>query len=107
MTEISYSIAKQFSLHPGPRYRHQGPFSGEALRTKLAKLLRENPNTVITINLDGTSGYGSSFLDEAFGGLVRSEGFEKIIRNRFKFISTIDPSYIQEIEESFSKARVI
>jgi len=29
----------------------------------------------VTVLLDGTSGYAGSFLDEAFGGLVREEGF--------------------------------
>lgn len=30
---------------------------------------------VVRVKLDGVSGFGSSFLEEAFGGLVRVEGF--------------------------------
>ncbi len=105
MIEVVYSIAKQFGRHPGPRLRTQGPQSGEALRAKLVRLLKENPLKIIAIDLDGTSGFGSSFLDEAFGGLIRSEGFEPAIIERFKFRSSIDPSYILEIEESIQRAR--
>jgi hypothetical protein len=96
MTEVPYSIARQFSRHPGPRYRRQGPHSGEALRTKLARILRTNPDSTLIIDLDGTSGYG---------GLVRSEGFERSVQSRFRFKSSIDPSYITEITESFERAQ--
>jgi hypothetical protein len=107
MTEVPYSIARQFSRHPGPRYRRQGPHSGEALRTKLARILRTDPESTLIVDLDGTSGYGSSFLDEAFGGLVRSEGFERSVQSRFRFKSNIDPSYVTEITESFERAQPI
>jgi STAS-like domain of unknown function (DUF4325) len=103
MTKVEYSIARQFSRHPGPRFRHQGPDSGEALRAKLIKLL-EDMDLVIDIDLDGTSGFGSSFLDEAFGGLVRKEGYSKDVLKRFNFKSEIDPSYIFEITESIERA---
>ncbi len=107
MTKIDYSIARQFSPHPGPRYRHQGPDSGEALRKKLVKLLEDNPDSILFVDLDGTSGFGSSFLDEAFGGLVRDEGYTKDILKRFKFKSEIDPSYIIEIRESVERAEPV
>ncbi len=105
MIDLTYSIAKQFGMHPGPRYRTQGPKSGEALRVKLVRLLREHPSDKIHVDLDGTSGFGSSFLDEAFGGLVRSEGFDATIIDRFVFKSTVDPSYILEIRESIQRAQ--
>ena len=104
MTETNFSIARQFTRHPGPRYRRQGANSGEALRSRLQRLLQEDSTATIVVDLDGTSGYGSSFLDEAFGGLVRSEGFDKSVAKRFRFISNIDPTYIDEICESFDRA---
>lgn len=67
------------------------------------RLLKEHEGTVI-VDLDGTSGYGSSFLDEAFGGLVRTDGFHRSVEHRFRFISNVDPTYIDEIRESFQKA---
>jgi hypothetical protein len=105
MTKMTFSVAKDFSAFPGPRRSVQGLFSGEALRKLLARRLRAHPGGM-TINLDGTRGYGSSFLDEAFGGLIRSENFPKAeILNRLQFISKLDPTYVDEIMESINKAR--
>jgi hypothetical protein len=59
---------------PGGRYITDGPFSGEWFRNEiLAGALREavKRGEVVEVVLDSTSGYGSSFLEEAFGGLVR------------------------------------
>jgi hypothetical protein len=52
-----------------------GPFSGEEFREELLEpALKQaiEQKHVLTIILDGVSGYGSSFLEESFGGLVRS-----------------------------------
>src|SRR3546814_2900733 len=73
MANTVFSIAKDFSPFAGPRYIRQGSHSGEALRSKLIRFLNSHPGPV-TIVLDGTKGMGSSFLDEAFGGLIRNEG---------------------------------
>lgn len=59
---------------PGGRYIKDGPFSGEWFRNQvLAKALLEaiKQGEVLEVELDNTSGYGSSFLEEAFGGLIR------------------------------------
>lgn len=100
-----FSIATDFSVHPGPRYKNQGAHSGEQLRTKLAAFLRANPGKVV-INLDGTRGMGSSFLDEAFGGLIRDEGLPKNdLLKRLTFVSRIDPSYVDEIRDSIDRSK--
>lgn len=104
MNSQIFNISTDFSKSPGPRYTRQGPMSGEKLRQQLVKLLKESEGT-ITIVLDGTRGIGSSFLDEAFGGLIRNEGFTLAqVRSRFLFISSLDPTYIQEIDESLDRA---
>jgi STAS-like domain of unknown function (DUF4325) len=104
MSKIMFSIAKQYTRFPGPRYARQGPHSGETLRKKLGKMLRGN-NSIIVIDLDDTNGYGSSFLDEAFGGLVRSEELNPSdLRRRLSFKSDTDPSYIEEIWQSIGEA---
>ncbi|MGO9263991.1 MAG: STAS-like domain-containing protein [Candidatus Binataceae bacterium] len=59
---------------PGGRYVKDGPYSGEWFRDQiLAEPLRMAVKTgdVLEVELDKTSGYGSSFLEEAFGGLIR------------------------------------
>ncbi len=104
MNTVVFSIAKDFSPHPGPRFARQGANSGEALRQRLTKILKDHPSKLV-IDLDGTKGIGSSFLDEAFGGLVRSEHMSKNdLLKRFEFRSVLDPSYIAEILDSISNA---
>lgn len=70
MTSTMISIAKDYSDTPAGRYEADGPFSGERFRDELlAPALRAYSS--VTVDLDGALGYGSSFLEEAFGGLVR------------------------------------
>lgn len=64
------SIANEFSPYPVGRYVTDGPNSGERFREEfLAPALKAGQSLVI--DMDGVLGYGSSFLEEAFGGLVR------------------------------------
>ncbi len=67
------SIAKDFSPHPAGRYRTDGPFSGEHFREDLLYPALQG-NARVEVDMDGALGYGSSFLDEAFAGLVRAYG---------------------------------
>lgn len=104
MSSKVFSIARDFSANPGPRYTRQGAHSGESLRRKLLSLLNSTQG-ILVIDLDGTKGIGSSFLDEAFGGLVRWEKKSKeYLFGRLQFRSTIDPSYIDEIQDSIERA---
>ena len=67
------SIARDFSPHPAGRYRSDGPFSGEKFRDDfLYPALLGSAH--VEVDMDGALGYGSSFLDEAFAGLVRKHG---------------------------------
>ena len=67
---MKIAIATDFSPYPAGRFRSDGPFSGEKFREEflLPALQSSEP---VTVTLAGTKGYGSSFLEEAFGGLVR------------------------------------
>lgn len=68
------NVAKDFSQYPGGRFLSDGEFSGQRFREEfLEPALRGND--CVIVQLDGTLGYGSSFLEEAFGGLVRTSGF--------------------------------
>ena len=69
------NVAEQFSRFPGGRYRTDGKFSGERFRDEFLVPALKIYGTVV-VDMDGTLGYGSSFLEEAFGGLVRECGFE-------------------------------
>lgn len=64
------SVARDFTRYPAGRYKQNGETSGEAFRERfLEEPLKKGEQ--ITVDFDGTVGYGSSFLEEAFGGLVR------------------------------------
>ncbi len=89
------SIANQFSPTPAGRYETDGPFAGEAFREKFLRPALAKDGTV-TINLDGAAGYGSSFLEEAFGGLVRAGWSPSTLRTRL-VIQSSRPSYIERI----------
>lgn len=84
MNTIEYNIAQEYSETPGTRHIKDGEFSGEDFRTTVLKDLYDNYDKVI-INLDGTYGYPSSFLEEAFGGLKRIYK-DKDILDKFEFI---------------------
>lgn len=70
-------IGKDFSETPMGRYYPQdGNHCGQKFREDiLVPALKEYDKVVVQI--DDVEGYGSSFLEEAFGGLIRSEGFTK------------------------------
>ena len=96
-------VADDFSKEPGGRHASDGPFSGETFRGVLLKAFRAKGPGVI--ELDGVRGYGSSFLDEAFGGLIR----EKLV-SYDEVISRLDlrssRSYlIEEIKECIEDAK--
>ncbi|GAA5113476.1 hypothetical protein GCM10023211_21680 [Orbus sasakiae] len=67
---------RDFTKYPGARLRKLGPGSGEEFRDDF--LIPQLDGKNIQINFDGTIGYGSSFLEEAFGGLIR-KGIDKEI----------------------------
>jgi hypothetical protein len=64
------NVATEFSRAPGGRYYTDGEASGQEFRERLL-IPAYNEFDEIIIEMDGTRGYPSSFLDEAFGGLVR------------------------------------
>lgn len=99
------SVAKDFSSTPiGRYYPDDGPFCGQAFREQhLLPLLKSHER--VQVDLDGTEGYGSSFLEEAFGGLVRVHGLSAAeVRRRIDFLSSEDPTLIDEITEYIDEA---
>lgn len=96
-----YIKVKDFSEFPGPRREVVGPNSGEKFReTILLPKLLDHPLEPITVILDGTAGYGSSFLEESFGGLIRSGiALERVIALCNNLVSEEDESLIEEIRE--------
>ena len=63
---------------PGGRFREDGNSSGTAFREDfLVPALRATDVAIVRVCFDEVAGFGSSFLEEAFGGLIREEVFAK------------------------------
>lgn len=81
-----------FTEAPGPRFINQGKHSGEqfyvdVLNGKMAQCIIENKD--MDVLLDGTAGYPSSFLDQAFGELVYD--FTKaVVEHRVHIVTVIN-----------------
>ncbi|KEZ72816.1 hypothetical protein C5I_0117215 [Pseudomonas syringae pv. syringae FF5] len=74
MNTHTITIVKDFSKKPYGRYPLDGEGCGQFFRQLvLAPALRKHSH--VHVILDGYNRYGRSFLDEAFGGLIREEGF--------------------------------
>ena len=105
---MKYNIAKEYTRKPGPREKKLGDHSGEDFReTVLSNLVNEciENNEQLEIDLDGVYGYPNSFLEEAFGGLVRihkvsKETLLKTLILKCTEDSTTIPKIIKYIEEA-------
>ncbi len=87
---------KDFSKFPGPRFSELGDFSGEDFRDN--HLIPALEKDDVEVNLDGVFGYGSSFLEEAFGGLVRKKVDTRRVLNLKENLVCNDKSIISEVK---------
>lgn len=95
-------IGKDFTRFPAGRTLSDGPYSGEAFREKfLVPAIRGQRQ--IRVKLDTALGYGSSFLEEAFGGLVRL-GFSAEDIANYVLLETDDGLLKDEIDDYIHKA---
>jgi len=103
MNEHTIDFARDFTNRPFGRYRSDGEHSGEAFRDDiLAPALRQHDH--VTLDLGSANLYGSSFLEEVFGGLVR-EGFTKNeLDRKLTVLHDRLPSYVLEAEEYIQRA---
>lgn len=108
MEKIKISVTKDFSPTPGPRYKHEGKFSGELFREqvlfqKVAGAIEKG--VPFEVDLDGTAGYGTSFLEESFGGLIRVNklSYEKIT-SLITLVSTEEEYLIDDVMEYLQDA---
>ncbi|EKN4696362.1 STAS-like domain-containing protein [Yersinia ruckeri] len=100
------SIAKDFSETPFGRFPSDGPNSAERFRQELlVPEFKKSGSEEVIVDFSGVAlGIGSSFLEEAFGGLIRVEGFKQDeILCRLK-IQTKLPIYKNQILKFLSEA---
>lgn len=106
----TYRISTEYSYCPGSRYISEGKYSGEDFRDNhLSKIIKEciDNHIQLTIDLDGSAGYGSGFLEEVFGGLIREHNFDihDLIR-MMHFKSDEEPYLIDEIMKYMALAEI-
>lgn len=106
-TLLKISIAKDYSDTPGPRAKDEGEFSGQEFLEKLLLPAFEQARSErggLLIDLDGTEGYATSFLEAAFGELARKYPSAEVL-SILSFKSDDEPYLIDEIKKYISEAR--
>lgn len=103
MNDTIIDLAKQFTDRPFGRYREDGNRSGEVFREDmLVPALRQHDH--VTVNLGGTNFYGSSFLEEVFGGLVRAGFTQAELGQKLTMLHDKLPSVVIEAERYIREA---
>lgn len=101
MGNIVLNIAKEYTRCPGARYESEGDYSGERFRNDyLAPMLKAalEAGVKLEVVLDGSAGYSTSFIEESFGGLIRTDHFTlQEVKDNIIIISNEDPSYVEDI----------
>lgn len=103
---IRIKISSDFSEIPSGRTVAEGEHSGEEFRDTLLIHKYEDAeriNDVLEIDFDDCYGFGTSFLEEAFGGMVRKYHKHGIL-NRIKIISTEDETIPENIRKFIEEA---
>jgi hypothetical protein len=93
------SISNEFTRYPGPRYESQGKNSGEKFLNDLLKPRfseAEISGQHLVVDLDGTEGYSTAFLDGSFGELAREIGSDRVLKT-IRFITNDEPTLKDEI----------
>jgi hypothetical protein len=103
---LSISVLRDFADTPGPRSREEGEHSGEQfleeiLLPKFEEALRTNQK--LTVDLDGTEGYATSFLEASFGGLARKYDTPRVL-GVVQIKSDDEPHLVEEIKKYIVEA---
>lgn len=103
---IEINISKDFSKFPTGRTPGHGNFNGETFRKKFLVENLKNPLVdKVIVNLDGVLMRGSSFFEEAFGGLIRVENISyDEIKRKIEIVYPKKPSFVAEIWKYISEA---
>lgn len=99
---------RDFSKTPGSRYRDEGKkaHSGQEFREEILEpkfIIALANNSKILIDLDGTIGYGTSWLEESFGGLARVYDKQKVLE-LIEFKSEEEVYLIEDIKQYIKDA---
>jgi hypothetical protein len=97
-----------FSKTPGSRYRDEGKkaHSGQEFREDILEpnfKIAISSSQKIHVDLDGTIGYGTSWLEEVFGGLARAYGKQQVL-SLLDFKSEEEDYLIDDIKQYIEDA---
>jgi len=104
---MKISVREDFTKTPGHRSRDDGPFSGELFLDEVLRpafLAARKNNEPLQVDLDGTSGYATSFLEASFGGLAREFAIDEV-RSRIRIQCSNEPYLAEEVESYILEAR--
>lgn len=106
---LKIKISEDYTKTPGGRYIGDGDFSGQEFRDKILYpqyMQAIANNEKVQVDFDDCFGFPASFIEEAFGGLVRKINDSNIdeIINRFEFISDDEPSLVSEVKDDMKNA---
>jgi hypothetical protein len=107
LCHMTISIARDYTPRPGPRFRKQGPKSGEEFRESILEPKFKEAQAKgdkILVDLDGGYGYGTSFLEESFGGLARIHGIDSV-QKTLDFKSEEEPYLIEDVKRYIRDCR--
>lgn len=103
MSDFTIHLVKDFDPRPFGRYRADGGRSGEVFREDHLKPAMDKHQHVV-VDLSGYNYYGSSFLEEVFGGLVRAGFSRDELSGRLEIIHDQLPSIADEAREYINAA---
>ena len=108
MGNIVINIAKDYTRCPGARYESEGDYSGERFREDfLAPMIKEAIKTGVKLEviLDGSAGYSASFIEESFGGLIRTNHYTlQEVKDNILIISYEEPALDGDISDYWQYA---
>nr|MBP8206275.1 STAS-like domain-containing protein [Acinetobacter sp.] len=111
MSDMIINIATDFYPRPAGRFSADGEYTGETFRDKvltpklkeLQRTTNDHTNGHLIIDFTGVTMAGSSFLEEAFGGLVRKGNFPKDFLQKVLVIRSPRRPIIKDRIETYIK----
>lgn len=95
MSDYTLNVVRDFNPQPFGRYRSDGNRSAEVFREdQLIPAMKKFDHVVV--DLSGYNYYGSSFLEETFGGLVRAGYSPNELAAKLKVVHNQLPSIVSE-----------
>lgn len=89
-------VAKQFSPYPSGRFPDDGNYNGQRFRVEFLEPALKSARSSgcgekVVVDIDGVRSFGSSFLEESFGGLIRLHIFSRDELTRLLEVSCKKP----------------